>query len=472
MVFNSWAFIPFFALTLAAYYLLRSWRLQKTMLLGASYVFYGFFHPPYVLILVASTLIDFKLSHWIARAEGGRRKLLLVLSLVSNLGMLAYFKYAEFALENFNAALAHLGVTAQFPVWDIVLPVGISYYTFQTLSYTIDVYRRKLAPSDSLLDFAFFVAFFPQLVAGPIVRALDFLPQTQEPQRARFSSRQFGWGLHLLVFGLFGKIVLADRTLAPLVDYAYSNANEINFWTAWIGTIAFSGQIFFDFAGYSISAIGVALCYGFELPDNFRFPYAATGFSDFWRRWHISLSQWLRDYLYISLGGNRKGEFRTYINLALTMILGGLWHGAAWTFVFWGALHGAYLVAERLLQPVIDAAGKASGVAGRIAGMTITYILVCYAWVFFRAQDFSDGVKFVEAMSAPAPMPAHLREGSALAMAIMGATLAAQWMMRDTTIEAVWAKYPFLLRALILGGAIFLIFSTRGEQRAFIYFQF
>ena len=305
MVFNSWSFLPFFLITLALYYAIRNWRSQKALLLVSSYVFYGFFHPPYVLILFASTLIDFFVSRRMDLASGRMRKVWLMLSLTSNLGMLAYFKYANFFLENFTSLMTRIGIEYDAPNWNIILPVGISYYTFQTLSYSIDVYRRRLKPSQSLLDFGFFVAFFPQLVAGPIVRAVDFIPQTQEPERARFNGARFGWGLHLLVFGLFGKIVLADRLFAPIVDSVYANAQSVGFLAAWIGTISFSGQIFFDFAGYSTSAIGVAMCYGFALPDNFRFPYAAAGFSDFWRRWHISLSEWLRDYLYISLGGNR-----------------------------------------------------------------------------------------------------------------------------------------------------------------------
>jgi alginate O-acetyltransferase complex protein AlgI len=472
MVFNSWAFVPFFILSLAVYYSLRNWRLQKASLLGASYLFYGFFHPPYILILVVSTLIDFNLSKWIARSEGRRRKLLFIASLISNLGMLAYFKYAEFALTNFNAAISEFGISMELPVWDIILPVGISYYTFQTLSYTIDVYRKKLKPSDSILDFAFFVAFFPQLVAGPIVRAFDFMPQTQEAHRSIFAPRQFGWGLHLLIFGLFGKIVLADRVFAPIVDQVYKSTEGLDFWTAWAGTIAFSGQIFFDFAGYSTSAIGVALCYGFALPDNFRFPYAAAGFSDFWRRWHISLSQWLRDYLYISLGGNKKGVVRTYINLSLTMILGGLWHGAAWTFVIWGVLHASFLIIERLLQPLIISMGRLLGTFGRIIGIIITYICICYSWVFFRASSFSDGVNIAKAMSVPSAIPGNLESSYYIALLVMLATLIFQWSNRNSTIESIWEKYPGMLRAVLLGGAIFLILATRGEQRAFIYFQF
>jgi alginate O-acetyltransferase complex protein AlgI len=272
MVFNSWLFAPFFLIVLAAYYGAPGWRLKKGVLFLASLIFYGFFHAPYVLILLFSTVLDFHVAKRMHKAEGRARGLWLALSLTSNLGMLAFFKYADFLLQNLIGLAAMAGVTYEPIQWGIVLPVGISYYTFQTLSYAIDVYRRNLEPTESLLDFGFFVCFFPQLVAGPILRARAFLPQTREPERARFNARLFSWGVHLFIIGLFGKIVLADRLAAPVVDSVFNNAESASFALAWIGAIGFSGQILFDFAGYSMSAIGVAMCFGFALPDNFRFP--------------------------------------------------------------------------------------------------------------------------------------------------------------------------------------------------------
>ena len=245
--------------------------------------------------------------------------------------MLGFFKYGGFLLANFRRGLALLGVDYVPPEMDIFLPIGISFYTFQTLSYTIDVYRGHTRPWPSFLDFAMFVTFFPQLVAGPIVRAAEFLPQCVTPKRA--NAHQLGWGASLLVLGIFEKVVLADGVMAPVVDTVYGSVREAGFFSAWVGTLAFGSQIFFDFAGYSTCAIGAGLSLGFVLPDNFRFPYAAVGISDFWTRWHISLSSWLRDYLYIPLGGNRQGLVRTQANLMVTMLLGGLWHGAAWRFV-------------------------------------------------------------------------------------------------------------------------------------------
>lgn len=472
MVFNSWAFATFFIVALTAYYLIRNWTAQKSLLLALSYVFYGFFHAPYVLILLVSTAVDYFLGHRIAAARGGMRKLFLAMSLLSNLGMLAYFKYADFLLENVTEAAGNLGFNYAPPDWNIVLPVGISYYTFQTLSYSIDVYRGKIEPSKSLLNFAFFVAFFPQLVAGPIVRAADFLPQTAEPKRATFYAPTFFWGNCLLIFGLFGKIVLADRLFAPVVDTVYADPATATFMSSWIATLSFSGQIFFDFAGYSLAAIGVAMCFGFALPDNFRFPYAAAGFSDFWRRWHISLSEWLRDYLYISLGGNRLGTVRTYFNLAATMLLGGLWHGAAWTFVIWGALHGTYLIAERLLSAPIRIAHRFLRQFGVIVGILITYFFVCIAWVFFRASSFQDAALMLRAMASPDASSWAFHPFAPVAVLVIVITLVVHYCMRNTSIEAAWKAMPLLFRAFILGGAVFLILSTRGEQRAFIYFQF
>jgi alginate O-acetyltransferase complex protein AlgI len=332
MVFNSLTFVVFFAVVLALHAMPFAWRTKKFNLLIASYLFYAAWNPPFVVLLWLSTVIDWWMAALIHRSERvARRRALLAVSLLVNLGLLGYFKYGEFLLQNWQALLGSFGVAWTPPAWDIVLPVGISFYTFQTLSYTLDVYLRRAPPTRSLLDFSLFVTFFPQLVAGPIVRTGDLVPQFAQPRRA--TSTQFGYGLMLITLGLFEKVVLADGFLAPAVEGVYGMPTAPGALDAWIATLAFSGQIFCDFAGYSLIAIGTALCLGFHLPDNFRFPYAAIGFSDFWRRWHISLSTWLRDYLYIPLGGNRHGPTRTVGALMGTMLLGGLWHGASWTFV-------------------------------------------------------------------------------------------------------------------------------------------
>ncbi|MCA1714281.1 MAG: MBOAT family protein, partial [Gammaproteobacteria bacterium] len=319
MLFNSLTFIAFFAIVLALHNAPLSWRAKKLNLLLASYLFYAAWNPPFVILLWISTLVDWWAAGRIARTQApAQRRALLLVSLATNLGLLGYFKYGGFLTRNFAEAMATLGIVWQAPAWDIVLPVGISFYTFQTMAYTLDVYLRRAAPAKSFLDFSLFVTFFPQLVAGPIIRPTDLVPQFATPRVA--TPRQLGWGLMLMVLGLFEKIVIADGLLAPVSDEVFGTKAVLHPADAWLGTLAFSGQIFCDFAGYTTCAIGIALTLGFSLPDNFRFPYAAIGFSDFWRRWHISLSTWLRDYLYVPLGGNRLGAGRTYVNLMLTML--------------------------------------------------------------------------------------------------------------------------------------------------------
>ncbi|HNT89962.1 MAG TPA: MBOAT family O-acyltransferase, partial [Candidatus Hydrogenedentes bacterium] len=361
---------------------------KKFNLLIASYVFYAAWNPPFVILLWISTVVDWFAAKGIARRQSATAKRLWVLvSLLCNLGLLGFFKYGGFLLDNFVLLTNAVGVDFHPARPSIVLPVGISFYTFQTLSYTLDVYRGATKPSRSFLDYALYVTFFPQLVAGPIVRSVDFLPQCATERRV--AAGQLGWGLSLLTIGLFEKTVIADGLFAPICDKVYAQAGAAGPLDAWIGTLAFSGQIFCDFAGYSTCAIGAAMCLGFAIPDNFRFPYAAVGFADFWRRWHISLSSWLRDYLYISLGGNRTGAARTYVNLAVTMLLGGLWHGANWTFVVWGGLHGIYLVIERWARALFPPWPLWGALPMRMTLALTTYLAVLFAWVFFRAQDFT-----------------------------------------------------------------------------------
>src|SRR5215216_3412788 len=349
MVFNSYTFVAFFIIVLFLFNLPFSWKTRKVILLLARYVFYAAWNPPFILLLWLSTVVDFFVGRALYTQENKyKKRLLLIISLIGNLGMLCFFKYGGFLLENFVTLVNALGINFHPAKPNIILPAGISFYTFTTLCYTIDMYKKKSEPVKSLLDFSLFVTFFPHLVAGPIVRPPQLVPQFETPRVA--TRDQLIQGLFLLSLGLFMKVVMADTMLAGAADSVFTFPHLLVSLDAWMGVLAFSGQIFFDFAGYSTCAIGVAMCLGFKLPENFRYPYAAIGFSDFWRRWHITLSTWLRDYLYIPLGGNRKGEVRTYVNLMITMLLGGLWHGASWTFVVWGALHGIYLCAERLIK--------------------------------------------------------------------------------------------------------------------------
>jgi alginate O-acetyltransferase complex protein AlgI len=473
VLFNSLSFALFFVLVLLLHRLPLPWRAKKFNLLIASYLFYAAWNPPFVLLLWISTAVDW----WVARRihasdNAARRRHLLWLSLAVNLGLLGYFKYGGFLLDNWVALMAGFGIDWQAPGWDIVLPVGISFYTFQTLSYTLDVYYRRAKPSDSLLDFSLFVTFFPQLVAGPIVRPTDLLPQFAKPVQA--SAAQFGWGLMLLVLGLFQKIVVADGLLAPVVDAVYGAASGVAPLDAWVGTLAFSAQIFCDFAGYSTCAIGIALMLGFSIVDNFRYPYAAIGFSDFWRRWHISLSSWLRDYLYVPLGGNRKGPGRTYVNLMLTMLIGGLWHGAAWTFVVWGGLHGLYLAVERFLRQRIGGWPVWDRWLSRLGLGLLTYALVNITWVFFRAQDFAGAWKILSAMllldrSGPPILGSWLLLSGLLPVAAM---LALHAYFRERSLHVEVQRLPVLASGLLWGAMATLIVLVQGESDAFIYFQF
>ncbi len=470
MQFNSYLFGCFFVVVLAVHQTSLPWTIRKVALLLFSYAFYAAWDPPFVLLLWGSTVVDWHVAKALARSESPtRRKWLLAISLAFNLGLLGYFKYAGFLVRSFAALAGAIGVSWAPSSFDIVLPIGISFYTFMTISYVIDVYRRRAAPARSFLDYALYVTFFPHLVSGPIVRANELVPQFERPRRA--TGAQFGWGLALLTLGLFEKVVVADGMLAPVVDKVYAAERlAVSSADAWFGTVSFAGQIFCDFAGYSTAAIGVALCLGFALPDNFRFPYAAIGFSDFWRRWHISLSSWLRDYLYIPLGGNRRGPTRTHINLMLTMLIGGLWHGASWTFVVWGGLHGLYLVGERVVRRVVPGGPLWDTTIARAFLILVTFVLVCFAWVFFRATSFDQAFRIVRAMVGDGAGVTHGVYGWFLlpVLALVGAHAA----MRNTTLEAVVERTPWPVRTAALAGMIFSLFLCSGVDRAFIYFQF
>ncbi|MEO1251483.1 MAG: MBOAT family O-acyltransferase [Pseudomonadota bacterium] len=473
MLFNSLTFVAFFAIVLALHYAPFPWRLKKFNLLIASYLFYAAWSPPFVILLWISTFVDWHAAQWIHKATSqARRRAFLILSLATNLGILGYFKYGEFLMENFTAALGAAGIAYAAPEWNIILPVGISFYTFQTMAYSLDVYLRRSAPSKSLLDFSLFVTFFPQLVAGPIVRPSQLIPQFAEIKQA--TSNQLFWGLGLITIGLFEKIVLADAFLAPAADAAFGHKGALAPLDAWTGVLAFSGQIFFDFSGYSTIAIGAALCLGFALPNNFRFPYAAIGFSDFWRRWHISLSTWLRDYLYIPIGGNKNGRIRTYVNLMVTMLLGGLWHGASWTFVVWGGLHGAYLAGERLLREMIPEQSWFKSFWFKVAMAMLTYFLINITWVFFRAQSFGDAATMLLSMFALAedPKKALYLNEIAPALLVVAGMVATHWRMRSTTKEEIIAATPPIVIAGAWAVMIFAILISQGSDSAFIYFQF
>lgn len=471
MVFNSLTFIVFFVLVLGMHALPLPWKAKKTNLLIASYLFYAAWNPPFVILLWVSTVVDWYAAQMLVRAEKPMaRRAWMLLSVVVNLGMLAYFKYGEFLLQNYAALMQSMGVDYAPPAWDIVLPVGISFYTFATLSYTLDIYLRRAEPARNFLDYALFVTFFPHLVAGPIMRPTELVPQFEQPRRA--TAQQLQFGLALMTLGLFQKVVLADAFLATPAEMVFDGNGAAGALDAWIGTLAFSGQIFCDFAGYSTTAIGAAMCLGFAMPDNFRFPYAAIGFSDFWRRWHITLSSWLRDYLYIPLGGNRNGVARTYFALMATMLLGGLWHGASWTFVVWGGLHGLYLAVERMLRSRFKA--YRPGVPMLMLLALLTYALINITWVFFRAKSFEKAWSVLTGMfggnaeAAPILPVVHL----VMVSLIVGGIVVAHWLMRERTLESAIARVPAWCLAMLWGLMAFAIIIAQGAGNAFIYFQF
>ena len=471
MLFNSLSFVVFLVLVLALYYSkIFNWTNKKRMLLLASYVFYGLWNPPLVILLWISTMVDWTAGNKLAVEENQRkRKLWLMLSMCVNLGFLAFFKYGNFLLENFISLANSVGIEYQAQPMDIILPMGISFYTFQTMSYTIDMYHKKIQPARTFLDFALYVTFFPQLVAGPIVRAKDLITQFYEEKKA--TANQFFWGTFLLTIGLFQKVVLADTLLADTSDDVFGAKEILNSLDAWTGTLAFSGQIFFDFAGYSTCAIGIALMLGIVLPDNFRYPYAAIGFSDLWKRWHISLSSWLRDYLYIPLGGNRHGITRMYVALMLTMLLGGLWHGAAWTFVIWGALHGLYLVVERLLKNKIHI--KITAFNGILLAL-LTYILVNFTWVFFRAREFTTAKQMISSMLFMNPDGMKILNAFDIikVFSVITILFICHWIMRNTSMKAVSKKTNPIILGVFWAIMVFLIVISQGSGEQFIYFQF
>ncbi len=492
MVFNSLTFVVFFAIMLVLHNLPLQWKTKKINLLLASYLFYAAWNPPFILLLWLSTVIDFFVGKALYTQQNPyKKKMLLVVSLIGNLGMLCFFKYGTFLLENFVHLTSVIGLDFHPAKPNIILPAGISFYTFTTLCYTIDMYKKRSEPVRSLLDFSLFVTFFPHLVAGPIVRPEQLVPQFETPRRA--NQTQLLKGLFLLSLGLFMKVVLADGMLAAPADAVFGSPAPLATLDAWMGVLAFSGQIFFDFAGYSTCAIAVAMCLGFVLPENFKYPYAAVGFSDFWKRWHITLSAWLRDYLYIPLGGNRHGKFRTYINLMITMLLGGLWHGANWTFVVWGGLHGLFLAVEKMIQDfnkkrvpvVVKQRPVASyGISGTQLGRAfsssklllalLTFFLVNITWVFFRSPDFTTAWRIFTSMFTEVKGGATLLTSLTIIKiaVIISLMLACHWFMKDRKVLSMTGTVRWWLVGTIWAAMLILLVLSQESTNSFIYFQF
>lgn len=470
MTFDSLTFALFIVVLWALVGSSRGWRLRKFELLGASYLFYAAWNPVFIWLLILSTVVDWYAARRLHASEGPRRrKAWLLLSVGVNLGLLSWFKYADFFIANYNQVTGWLGLgDFQAPFLDVVLPIGISFYTFQTLSYTFDVYRRRIAPGRDFLDYALYVSFFPQLVAGPIVRYEQFAGQLSAPRPMTAANLEVGTAL--IVAGLFLKTVLADSLFAPVVDAGFAAASSVGTLAAWSGILSFSGQIYCDFAGYSLCAIGAARIFGFVLPKNFHAPYAAVGFSDFWRRWHITLSTWIRDYLYITLGGNRHGRARTLGNLVIAMGLGGLWHGAAWTFVLWGLAHGLWLVLEHALRPL---GGRVTWLASRPmqpAYAAITFIVVTLTWVLFRSESLDQAGDFYTALLTGSE--SVMSTAAWLALLAMAGLLAWHAAIRRLEIERVYDRLAWPVRGILTGLLLAAVLMSPGDSRAFIYFQF
>ena len=505
MLFPTIRFALFFAVVLPASWLLMPFRVRwRVFMVGASWFFYGAWDWRFVALLAGSTVVNQLAATLIDRSATERsRRFWLVAALAANLGTLAYFKYAEFFADSVWGILRVFGFEGEAPLVDVVLPIGISFFTFQAISYIVDVYRRKIAPTN-LLDFAVYLSFFPHLVAGPIVRASEFLPQLRHRRDARRVDASLAFWL--IAAGLFKKVVVATYLAKEIVDPLFALPHQHGGVEALLGVYAYAIQIYADFSGYTDIAIGIALLLGFQFPQNFDAPYSATSLQDFWRRWHMTLSRWLRDYVYIPLGGNQGTRRQTYRNLMLTMVLGGLWHGAAWTFVVWGAIHGGGLALERWwgerhhdpaleepapapvptggaavpdpdgavlvdARPTRPAIGTRDRLLGRWGGRILTFHVVCLGWVFFRATSFGNAGDVLQSIVTGSATTSV----NPMVVVVVGLMLASQLVPHRVvgTLQVGFSRWPVVAQGLALAAALTII-DVLGPQGVapFIYFQF
>ncbi|MDC7996795.1 MBOAT family O-acyltransferase [Gilvibacter sediminis] len=479
MLFNSIDFAIFFPVFFVLYWLAaKQLTLRNVLILGASYLFYGWWDWRFLFLIIFSSFVDFFVGKALGETDKkAKRKTLLLVSLISNLGLLVYFKYANFFIDSFVQSFRFFGGEIESTTLDIILPVGISFYTFQTLSYTIDIYYGKIKPTKNMLAFFSFVAFFPQLVAGPIERAKHLLPQFFVTHK--FNYRFARTGLLLMAFGLFKKMVIADR-LGILVNQVYNDPESYGGGALIVATIAFAFQIYCDFSGYSDIAIGAARILGFDLMKNFDAPYFSKSITEFWRRWHISLSSWFRDYVYIPLGGSRKKELRVYTNLFIVFLVSGLWHGAAITFVIWGAIHGLFIVAEKAMN---NHGLKVSrkGILGTLVFIPLTFIIASFAWIFFRANSTADALYVAKGIFDWSKPTNYFELGLDQPEFLAGLVAILLLLIFDATHRRFGAvklldKIPFFFRPVLYMVIVFtiLIFGIYGEEGVseFIYFQF
>lgn len=471
MVFNSLEYAVFLPAVLGLYWLVRRRTPQNVLILVASYAFYGAWDARFLLLMMLSTVVDYTVGIWLQRTEDQRvRRRIFSLSLAVNLGILGFFKYFNFFVDSAAGLLTSVGLQPNPPTLRILLPIGISFYTFHGISYTFDVYRRQIAPTHNLLDFACFIAFFPQLVAGPIGRARIQLPQFQR-DRTPPDADGIRSALFLILLGLFKKVAVADA-LAPYVNQAFRDPASTGALTLIIGVYAFALQIYGDFSGYTDIARGSARLLGIDLIRNFEQPYLSRSVTEFWRRWHISLSTWLRDYLYIPLGGNRGSRPAVYRNLMITMLLGGLWHGASWTFVLWGGLHGLYLVAHRALARRGDREPEQPWGIRDLLPTLATFHLVCFAWIFFRSPSLGAAASVLTGIATLRPGPIDLNAPVMLAAAA-AAIFLIDFLQRRRGSDTPVLSWNPVARGIAYAAMVVAILIFSGATPVpFIYFQF
>ncbi|MDA9976431.1 MBOAT family protein [Polaribacter sp.] len=482
MLFNSIDFAVFLPIVFLLYWLLanKSLKLQNALIVLASYVFYGWWDWRFLSLILFSTLVDYTIGIKLKSEKNQtKRKILLWTSICVNLGFLGFFKYANFFLDNFTAAFSFFGSEIATHSLDIILPVGISFYTFQTLSYTIDVYKQKLEPTNDFIVFSAFVSFFPQLVAGPIERATNLLPQFYKKRTFELSKSVDG--MRQILWGLFKKIVIAD-SCAELANQIFNNSAEMNGSTLVLGALFFTFQIYGDFSGYSDIAIGTSRLFGFNLMQNFKFPYFSRDIAEFWRRWHMSLSTWFRDYLYIPLGGSRGGTWMKVRNTFLIFIVSGFWHGANWTFIVWGTLHAIYFLPLLLTNKnrnnlEIVAQGNYLPTARELLQMLSTFTLTVFAWIIFRANDITHAFHYIsEIFSASileAPKLTDSKE-AIITMLLVFIFIFIEWLGRESqfALEHLGLKWKRPLRHALYYTIIIALFWYNGKEQQFIYFQF
>lgn len=473
MVFNSFEFVVFFILIFSSFWILNAkLKLQNLLLLGSSYFFYGWWDVRFLSLIVISSIIDYVASIQIGKSN--RKKIWLYVSLIMNLGCLFTFKYFNFFIDSFVNLSSNLGFNSNLHSLNIILPVGISFYTFQTLSYTIDVYRGKLKPSKNWVNFFAFVSFFPQLVAGPIERASHLLPQFDK--KKRFNSQLAIEGLKQIVWGLFKKVVVAD-TCATFVDFVFNNYNDLSGISLIIGIIAFAFQIYGDFSGYSDIAIGLGKLLGFDLMTNFKVPYFSRDVAEFWRRWHISLSTWFRDYIYYPLGGSREGKRKSIRNVMIIFLVSGFWHGANWTYIIWGGLNGLFFIPLLLRNKnrnniEVVAYGKTFASVKELLNIGFTFFLICVSWIFFRADSLHQAIDFISTIFNNITN-FTFPQNALLSLTFIAILIFIEWTGRYNDIPITGWKYPKLVKhglysLIILTILYFFDFNTK----AFIYFQF